>query len=90
MKKQGEKQVKRTLIFDQEGIKLLAIQIKKARLAKNYTQRQLAFEAGLSRSQIDRIENGHINPTVSTIFAIARTLDIPITELFRFELTPNE
>lgn len=86
MKKQGGKQDSRTLIFDREGIALLAIQLKKARIAKNYTQRQLAFEAGLSRSQIDRIENGHINPTISTIFAIARTLDIPPSELFQFEL----
>lgn len=86
MEKTNKKQTKRTLIFDQEGIKLLAVQIKNARLEKNYTQRQLAFESGLSRSQIDRIENGHINPTVSTIFAIARTLEIPLSELFQFEL----
>ena len=86
MKKKNKKKTKRTLIFDQEGIKLLADQIKNARHKKDYTQRQLAFEAGLSRSQIDRIENGHINPTVSTIFAIARTLEIPLSELFQFEL----
>ena len=86
MKKTNQKQTKRKLIFDQAGIELLAVQIKNARLEKNYTQRQLAFESGLSRSQIDRIENGHINPTVSTIFAIARTLEIPLSELFQFEL----
>lgn len=86
MKKTNKKKTKRTLIFDREGIKLLAVQIKNARHEKEYTQRQLAFEAGLSRSQIDRIENGHINPTVSTIFAIARTLEIPLSELFQFEL----
>ena len=81
-----KKRIKRTLIFDKEGVKLLAAQIKKVRESKNYTQRQLAFEAGISRSQIDRIENGHINPTVSTIFTIARTLDVPVAELFQFEL----
>jgi transcriptional regulator with XRE-family HTH domain len=86
VKKQRKKSSKRTLIFDQKGIELLAAQIKKMREGKNYTQRQLAFEAGLSRSQIDRIENGHINPTISTIFAIARTLDVPLAELFQFEL----
>ena len=86
MKQQRNRLTKRTLIFDQEGIELLAIQLKKARISKDYTIRQLAFESGVSRSQIDRIEAARINPTVSTVFAIARTLEIPLSELFQFEL----
>jgi transcriptional regulator with XRE-family HTH domain len=86
VKQQRNKLTKRTLIFDQVGIALLAIQLKKARISKDYTIRQLAFESGVSRSQIDRIEAARINPTVSTVFAIARTLEIPLSELFQFEL----
>ncbi len=86
MKKQRNKLNKRTLIFDQEGIELLAIELKKARISKDYTIRQLAFESGVSRSQIDRIEAARINPTVSTVFAIARALEIPLSELFQFKL----
>ena len=89
MKKQRNKFSTRTLIFDQEGIELLAIQLKKARISKDYTFRQLAFESGISRSQIDRIEAALINPTVSTVFAIARTLEIPLSEIFQFELLPK-
>lgn len=86
MKKQGKQRKKRTLIFDKEGVSLLAVQLKKARMSRKYTIRQLAFESNVSRSQIDRIEAARINPTVSTIFAIARTLEIPLSELFNFEL----
>ncbi len=86
MNKQRNKLNKRTLIFDQEGIELLAIELKKARISKDYTIRQLAFESGVSRSQIDRIEAARINPTVSTVFAISRALEIPLSELFQFKL----
>ena len=89
MKKQRNKLSTRTLIFDQDGIELLAIQLKKARISKDYTIRQLAFELGISRSQIDRIEAALINPTVSTIFSIARKLEIPLSEIFQFELLPK-
>lgn len=89
MKKQGKKKLTRIRIFDKKGVELLAIQLKKARIDKEYTQRQLAFESGMSRSQIERIETARINPTVSTIFAIARILEIPLSELFRFELPIN-
>lgn len=86
MNQQRKKAYKRKQIFDSEGLEVLAIQLKKIRMSKNYTQRQLAFESGLSLSQIARIETSRINPTISTIFTIARTLEIPLSELFNFEL----
>jgi transcriptional regulator with XRE-family HTH domain len=78
--------VDRKLIFDEEGIKAFAIQLKKIRNRGGFSQSQLAFESGLSLSQIARIETARINPTLSTVFTIARTLDVPLTELFDFEL----
>jgi transcriptional regulator with XRE-family HTH domain len=78
--------VDRKLIFDEEGIKAFAIQLKKIRNREGFSQSQLAFESGLSLSQIARIETARINPTLSTVFTIARTLDVPLTELFDFEL----
>lgn len=90
MKQQKKKGNKRKQIFDREGLETFAIQLKKIRLSKDCTQRQLAFESGLSLSQIARIETCRINPTLSTIFAIARTLEIPLSELFNFELPDTE
>jgi transcriptional regulator with XRE-family HTH domain len=79
----------RKLIFDNEGINAFASQLKKIRLREGFTQSQLAFESGLSLSQIARIETARINPTLSTVFALARTLNVTLTDLFNFELSPK-
>lgn len=76
----------RRKIFDEYGIKAFATQVKKFRIKEGYTQSQLAFESGLSLSQIARIETARINPTLSTAFILARTLNISLKELFDFEL----
>jgi transcriptional regulator with XRE-family HTH domain len=81
------KKVKRKLIYDEEGLKLLAQTLKRVRAKRNYTQEDLAYESGLSLSQIARIETVKINPTVSTIFRIARTLDVDVSDLFEFKLS---
>lgn len=82
-----KQQSDRKLIFDDEGIKALAIQLKKIRIREGYSQSQLAFESGLSLSQIARIETARINPTISTIFALARTLNVSLSDLFNFQLS---
>jgi len=84
-----QQQSDRKLIFDNEGIRAFAVQLKKIRLREGITQSQLAFESGLSLSQIARIETARINPTLSTIFAIARALNVTLPELFDFELSPK-
>jgi transcriptional regulator with XRE-family HTH domain len=80
---------KRVLIFDEEGLKLLAEQLKKVRTGKGFTQEELAYEADITLSQIARIETAKTNPTVSTIFKLARTLQVPVSALFDFKL-PKE
>lgn len=58
-------------------------------MAKGYSQRQLAFETGIALSQIARIETARTNPTLSTVFIIARVLDVSLSELFDFTLPAN-
>ena len=84
-----QQQGDRKLIFDNEGIKAFALQLKKIRMREGFTQSQLAFESGLSLSQIARIETARINPTLSTIFTLARTLNVTLPDLFNFELYPK-
>ena len=76
----------RKLVYDEEGLKLLASKLKEVRAMKGFTQEELAYQSGLSLSQIARIETVKINPTVSTIFKIARTLKVNVSELFDFKL----
>lgn len=78
----------RKLIFDQEGLQLLAKRLKEIRSEKGLSQEELAYRSEITLSQIARIETVRINPTISTIFKIARTLEVPLSELFNFELEP--
>ena len=82
--------VERKFIFDEAGLKAFAKRLKEVRKIKNLSQEELALRAELSLSQIARIETARINPTLSTIFRIARTLDIELPELFNFKLPVND
>jgi transcriptional regulator with XRE-family HTH domain len=86
VKKRNVVKKKRTLIFDQAGLTAFALQLKKVRREQNITQEQLAFESGIALSQIARVETARINPTLSTVFAIAKAMNIPLSTLFDFSL----
>ena len=78
--------MERKLIYDEQGLRAFAKQLIDVRKKYGFSQEELANESGLALSQIARIETVKINPTLSTIFAIARTLKIPLSELFDFKL----
>jgi transcriptional regulator with XRE-family HTH domain len=61
---------------------LLGNNIRRARVSKKMTVEQLALEAGLTYSQVSRIELGKINTSAYTIHLIAETLSIPPAQLF--------
>ena len=81
------KRAARKFIYDEEGLKLLAKRLKELRTEKGFTQEALAYEADITLSQIARIETVKANPTVSTMFKIARTLNVPVSTLFDFKLS---
>ena len=56
--------------------------MKELRLLKKFSQEQLAWETGLEFSQINRIENGKINTSISNVFIIAEALGVMPKELF--------
>jgi len=58
--------------------------LQKVRKLRSFTQEELAYESGLSLSQIARIETGKINPTVCTLITIAKTLKIKASDLMDF------
>ncbi len=80
------KQYKRVTIFDEKGLAAFATQLKKVRKDKGYTQEKLSDESGITLSQIARIETVKINPSLSTIFVLMRTLDMQPNEMFNFKL----
>lgn len=84
MKKNNE--LSRIHTYDEEGLRLLSNRIKEIRSEKGISQEELAYRSELTLSQIARIETLKINPTISTLFKIIRTLEIKPSYLFNFEL----
>lgn len=56
--------------------------LKTIRDKKGMTQEQIAFQSGVSFTTINKLENGHLNPTLATVFAIADSLKVDVKELF--------
>lgn len=69
---------------DEKLLKLLGKRIKFLRKKEKISQAQLAFEAGMPRLQVSRIERGAINTGVLTLVAIAEALNVQPKELFNF------
>lgn len=69
-----------------KAIVILGKRIKKLRLEQKVSQIQLAYEAGMSREQLGRIENGKINTSVENIFSIAKALNVELKEIFNFKV----
>lgn len=55
--------------------------IKKIRLEKGFTQKQLAEKCGMYESQIRKYEAGKANPKIETLQRIANALDVPLSAL---------
>jgi transcriptional regulator with XRE-family HTH domain len=55
--------------------------LKKLRKSKGLTLEYLAYECEMELSQIHRIEQGKINPTLSTLEALAKGFNLSISEL---------
>lgn len=66
---------------DQEVLIEFGNKLKDLRTLKGLTLQQLAFEAEMEISQVHRVEKGKINPTLTTLNALAKGLGISLTEL---------
>jgi len=65
-------------------------QVRQVRQAKGFTQESLAAAAELEFSQVGRIERGVINTGLSTVFVLARTLQVDVRELFDFSASGDQ
>jgi transcriptional regulator with XRE-family HTH domain len=60
------------------GLELLAETIRQARLQKGWSQRELSARTRIPQAQISRFETGSVDPQVSTLVELARTLDLDL------------
>jgi transcriptional regulator with XRE-family HTH domain len=63
--------------------KKLGENLRKLRLKKDMSQVDLATALNVDRAYISNIENGRMNPTLSTLEKIAGALEIPMSELVK-------
>ncbi len=70
---------------DEKILKAFANRLQMIRKSKNFTQEALAYQSGISLSQIARIETGKVNPTLCTIVVISATLQVKASELVDFQ-----
>ena len=67
-------------------IKAFGKNLRKIRLAKEISMQNLAYSINVEYSQISRIELGKINTSDSTAYEIAKALEVPVQDLFNFEV----
>jgi transcriptional regulator with XRE-family HTH domain len=63
--------------------KQMGARIRRLRKAKGMSQQDVADKARLTRVFITRVEAGQQDPSLSTINAIARALDVSAAELMK-------
>lgn len=61
---------------------VIGANIRKLRAAKRLSQEELAFRAGIDRSYLSEVENGHKNLSVKVLDQIAAALDEDISGIF--------
>lgn len=74
---------------------LIGANIRSRRQEKGYTLNVLSERSGVSKAMLSQIESEKVNPTVATVWKIARGLDVDINDLLagssgpvrRFHLT---
>ena len=62
--------------------------INRLRRAYNYSLGDLSEQSGVAKSIISQIEKNETNPTLGTLYKLARALNAPIEEILRGEDTP--
>jgi transcriptional regulator with XRE-family HTH domain len=58
-------------------------QVRAFRNQLNMTVVEVAKQAGVSPGMLSKIENGHTSPSLATLSALSRALNVPVTSLFR-------
>lgn len=68
---------------DHSPSEAFGIVLRELRKKAEFTQENLAFEAGIERNYVSLIELGRNQPTISVIFKLAKALDIEPSKLIK-------
>jgi transcriptional regulator with XRE-family HTH domain len=65
-----------------EVVVTIGKKVRKLRKEAGLSQEDVSERCGIYRTYLSRIEGGTANPTVTTLDALAKTLNVKIDELF--------
>ncbi len=71
-------------------IKTVAVNIRKIREFRNYTQEYLAVKLDISQNAYSKIELGYTKITLERLYQIAQILDVDLIELIKADGTNVE
>ncbi len=71
-------------------IKTVAVNIRKIREFRNYTQEYLAVKLDISQNAYSKIELGYTKITLERLYQIAQILDVDLIELIKADNTNVE
>jgi transcriptional regulator with XRE-family HTH domain len=66
-----------------DAVERFGANVRKARLARGWTQEDLAEETGLASVQISRIERGKREVRLTTLVRLVRALEVSPADLLR-------
>jgi transcriptional regulator with XRE-family HTH domain len=69
------------LMLDESIRGVLAANLRRLRIARELSLSELARATSMSKATLSSIENGHANPTITTLSALAGALRVPLGEL---------
>jgi transcriptional regulator with XRE-family HTH domain len=62
-------------------LKAFGARFRAIRRSKDVTQDDLAERTGIARSHLSAMEHGTVNPSLGTLWRIARALDVHVADL---------
>lgn len=64
-------------------VQLISKNIKRLRELKKLSQKEICAASGVPQGQYSRIENGKVEPSVSTLDKLAKVFEVSISEFFK-------
>ena len=79
----NEISIKIAFMQQNEIQKKLGKNIKKFRKKRKISLNLLAYENDINKSTLSRVENGLVDPKLTTVYKIAQSLDVTIDDLLK-------
>jgi transcriptional regulator with XRE-family HTH domain len=75
---------------EERALAALGTRLKELRTVREWTLGDLAFRSSLSQAYLSRIESGERQPSLATLFTLARVLEVSVSDLLAVEPVPGE